>query len=124
MYIEFNNNPNRRSVGDCVIRAIAKATDQSWEAVYISLVKMGIEMKDLPNSNAVWEAYLRDIGFVQRALPDTCPNCYTVADFALDHPEGRFIVATGTHAVAVVNGDIYDAWDSSNEIASYYFAER
>lgn len=124
MFIEYNNNPHGRAVEDCVIRAIAKATDQPWEAVYLGLVRTGLEMKDLPNSNTVWASYLRDNDFVMRTLPDTCPHCYTIADFALDHPEGRFVVATGSHAVAVVDGDIYDAWDSSKEVAHYYFMER
>ena len=30
-WIEYNPNPRRNRVGDCAIRAIAKATDQDWE---------------------------------------------------------------------------------------------
>lgn len=30
-FIYYNSNPERKLVGDCVIRAISKATDQTWE---------------------------------------------------------------------------------------------
>lgn len=33
-YINFNPNPDRKLVGDCVIRAISKAMNQSWEDTY------------------------------------------------------------------------------------------
>lgn len=33
-YINFNPNPDRKLVGDCVIRAISKAMDQSWDDTY------------------------------------------------------------------------------------------
>ena len=36
-WIEYNPNPRRNRVGDCAIRAIAKATDQDWEMAYTGL---------------------------------------------------------------------------------------
>lgn len=38
-WIEFNNNPVGRRVGDCAVRAISKALDTDWESAYISLVR-------------------------------------------------------------------------------------
>lgn len=37
------------------------------------------------------------------------------------YPRGRYIVGTGNHAVAVVDGDYYDSWDSGNEILSFFW---
>ena len=81
-------------------------------------------MGDLPNSNATWGAYLINKGYKRHVIPDTCPTCYTVAQFAADHPTGTYIVATGTHAVCVKDGNIYDTWDSSQEIPTYYFSKE
>ena len=39
-------------------------------------------------------------------------------------PTGKYIVATGTHAVAVVNGDYYDAWDSGHVMPIYYYTKE
>ena len=81
-------------------------------------------MYDMPSANRVWGEYLREIGYVRRIIPDTCPNCYTVRDFCMEHPIGRYILGTGEHVVAVVDGYYYDSWDSGNEIPIYYFERR
>lgn len=46
MWIEFQNNPAGRSVGDCSVRAIAKALDTSWEGAYLMLAMNGLQMCD------------------------------------------------------------------------------
>ena len=121
MWSEYNPNPTGRRVGDCVVRAIAKALDVSWEKAYVMLALNGFLMGDMPSSNSVWGALLRQHGFKARTLPDTCPECYTAAAFAEDHPDGTFVLGTGTHVATVVDGTIYDAWDSSGEIPQYYW---
>ena len=45
-WIEYNPNPRRNRVGDCAIRAIAKATDQDWEMAYTGLYVKGYSMGD------------------------------------------------------------------------------
>ncbi len=121
MFIEFNANPRGITTGDCVIRAISKALDTDWEKVYMALTVKGLEKAMWGDTNAVWEKYLRENGFEQHVLPDTCPDCYTIADFADDHRTGTFIVATGSHVVTVQDGNYFDSWDSGNLIPSYYF---
>lgn len=120
-YEFYNPNPSRLKTGDCVIRAISKALGQSWEQTYIELSVRGYIMHDIMSSNAVWDAYLKRKGFRRAAVPDCCPDCYTVAAFADDNPHGSYIIGTGTHAVAVIDGTICDAWDSSEEQPIYYY---
>lgn len=122
MYIKFNMNPKTwQRVGDCVIRAISKVMGVHWDTVYIGIALKGLEMKDMPSSNEVWSAYLKEHGYKRYVIPNYCPDCYSIRDFAGEHPYGRYIVATGTHVVAVIDGDYYDIWDSGNEIPIYYF---
>jgi hypothetical protein len=120
-YIKFTNNPYNRSTGDCVIRALSVALKLSWDDVFWNLTAKAYEMGDILSSNSVWGEYLKDVGFIRRVIPNSCPDCYTVAEFALDNPYGTYVLGTGTHAVAVVNGNIYDAWDSSKEVPIYYY---
>ena len=54
-------------------------------------------------------------------MPDTCPNCYTVARFAKEHPSGIYILALSGHVVCIKDGDWLDSWDSGNEIVLYYW---
>lgn len=120
-YIKFNNNPYKKSVGDCVIRAISVAENISWDSAFWLLAKKAFELGDVMTSNSSWGEYLKDHGFRRNVIPNSCPDCYSVSEFALDHPYGVYVLGTGTHAVAIVNGDIYDAWDSSREIPIYYY---
>lgn len=122
MFIEYNPNPRGINTGDCVIRAICKAFDKEWEKVYMELTIKGLEKAMWGDTNAVWEKYLKEHGFEQIVIPDTCPDCYTVTDFADDHPIGTFIVATGSHVVCVQDGNYFDTWDSGSLVPSYYFA--
>lgn len=116
MYVHLNPNPNGAYVEDCVIRAIAIATNRSWDEVAIYLFLQAFIMKNMPSVNKVWGTYLTSIGFRQYQLPNTCPDCYTVRDFCMDNPYGIFILATGSHVIAVIDGNYYDAWDSGDEL--------
>lgn len=121
MYVRFNPNPDKNIVGDCVIRAICKLQDRRWEDVYVDICLEGLQLYDMPSSNAVWGSYLLKCGYTRRTLPDTCPSCYTIRDFCADHPVGAFLLATGSHVVTVINGDYYDSWDSGDESPAYYW---
>lgn len=123
MWIEYNPNPFGLRVGDCVIRAISKALDMPWERVYVELCVQGFMLGDLPNSNAIFSSYLRHKGFKRHTIED-CPDCYSVEDFCQDHPKGTFVIGTGTHAVCICDGCIFDAWNSLRETPVYYFEKE
>lgn len=124
MYADFNNNPQNKRVGDCVIRAIAKALQKDWNEVYIDLAVEGYKQADSFQSMAVWGKYLKDHGWQQTLLPDTCPACYTVRKFCSDYPQGYFILVTGSHVIAVIDGAYFDTWDSGDETLVYYFRRK
>lgn len=124
MYVNYNPNPIAARVGDCTVRAIAKATDQTWEKVYIVLCSYGLMMADMPSANNVWGAYLRALGYRRYVVPQTCPDCYTVAQFAEDHPEGTYILALSGHVVCCKDGTVFDSWDSSAECPIYYWTKE
>ena len=121
MYSYYNANPYKIRVGDCVIRAISKALNQPWEDTYIDLTIQGYLMGDLLSSNAVWGAYLKSKGFTRDIISNDCPECYTIEDFCNEHPKGTFIIGTGTHAVCVEDGCVFDTWNSSGETPIYYY---
>ena len=124
MWKQYNPNPRSERVGDCTIRAIAKATGQEWDKVYAQLCLQGYIMADMPSANNVWGAYLKKEGYKRYIVPDTCPECYTVEDFCNDFPEGIFILALSGHVVCVTDGDYYDTWDSGKEIPMYYWKKE
>lgn len=105
MYKRYNPNPIAARVGDCTVRAISKATGQSWQYTYVQLCLYGLLMSDMPSANSVWGAYLLDLGFSRNMVPDVHGKIYTVSDFAREHQKGIYILALSGHVVAVVDGD-------------------
>lgn len=124
MYIYYNPNPEEKSVGDCSVRAIAKATNKDWNDAYVEIALEGLSRHDMPSANHVWGAYLKKHGFEKRIIPTECPECYTVIDFCIDFPKGTYVIALSGHVVTVVDGMYYDSWDSGRENPIYYWAKK
>jgi len=124
MFVEYNPNPTGRKVGDCAVRAVAKALNTDWETAYAMISSNGFQMGDMPSSNSVWGAVLRQNGFYRKAIPNTCPDCYTAEDFCREYPKGVYVLGFGTHVATVINGNLYDSWDSSKEIPQYFWYRK
>lgn len=124
MWAYYNPNPTGRSVGDCAVRAVAKALNTDWESAYKMIVENGFAMGDMPSSDSVWGAVLRQNGFYKMAIPNACPDCYTAEDFCNDNPIGTFVLGFGGHVATVVDGTLFDSWDSSMEVPIYVWFRK
>lgn len=124
MYIHYNLNPFGKEEDDCVVRALGLVLDKSWNAMYMDLMIQGFMMKSRFDKNYVWGAYLKNEGFDREVIPNTCPDCYSVADFANDHPVGKYVLATDGHVVAVIDGNYYDTSDTGDLVPLYYWKKE
>lgn len=124
MYSYYNPHPSKNRIGDCVIRALTKVLNKSWHEVYVDLCILGYVICDWGSSNSVWNAYLISQGFTRDIVSTDCPDCYTIEDFCNEHPKGTYVVGTGSHAVCVENGILYDSWNSLGEIAIYFYKKE
>lgn len=125
MYEYFNPNPrNSKNIGDCTVRAVSKALGISWNNAFIDLVLQAYILADMPSSNMVMNAYLKANGFTKHVIDSDCPDCYTIGDFAEDHPKGTYILGTGTHVVCCKDGIVYDSWPSLDECPQYYYEKE
>ena len=124
--VQYDPNPVQANggVGDCAVRAIAKALDLKWEQAYTKLSLSGFLMGDMPNSDIVWGSVLRKEGFVREVLSNTCPDCYTVKEFCKEHPEGIYVIKSENHVATVVDGNLFDSWNSEMKIPIYYWMKR
>lgn len=120
MYEFVNMNPCKKRLGDCVVRAISLALNQSWYRTAIDLCIEGLIQCDMQDSNAVWGAYLLSKGFKKYPILDAM----TFSEFATAHSKGLYVVATGSHVAVVRDGILLDNWDSSDEQVSYYFVRE
>ena len=124
MWYSYNPNPLGINVGDCTVRAICAVTNGTWDDVHKALCDLARDMADMPSADRVWWELLRQLGFTRQIILDTCPDCYTIKDFCKDHPYGKYVLGPHEHAVAVVDGNYFDSWDSGDAVPTYYFAKR
>lgn len=121
MYKYNNPNPDGKVVGDCTVRAISLVAGKSWDQIYCELAAEGFNMKDMPDANAVWGSVLRKNGFRRHPIQED--DC-TVKQFCDQHRTGVYLLALPTHAVASINGNHVDTWDSSDEQVIYYWTKE
>lgn len=123
-YVYYNPNPSGKKVGDCSVRAVAKALSVDWKTAYAMICANGFSMCDMPSSDAVWGSVLRQHGFSRSVIPNNCPDCYTAEDFSRDHKNGVYVLGFGGHVATIVSGNLFDSWDSSNETPIYFWYRK
>jgi len=121
MWRKYNPNPVSNSTGDCAIRAVCAALGVDWDTAFDMIAARAKQMGEIMESNAVWGSVLRQHGFNRAIIPNTCPDCYTVEDFCIDHPRGVYVLGFSGHVATVIDGQVWDSWDSTGEIPIYYW---
>ena len=121
MWIEYNPNPCGIRVSDCAVRAVSKAFGNNWDTAFAKLSLEAFIAGNMPSSDDVWGRLLARNGFKRKVIEADCENCYTAERFCIDHPKGTYVLAFGGHVATVVDGNIFDTWDSSMEVPLYYY---
>ena len=103
-YEYYNANPMGRHIEDCVLRSISVLTNRSWEEVNDELsylaAKQGYMFDNVP--------FVED--YLDERYPRECHYSKTVAEFAKEHPFGRYAVTMDGHITAIINGKIIDTF--------------
>lgn len=141
---KLNMNPKGIKASDCVIRAIAYATDQTWEKVYEDLYELGWKMKRMANEKRVYEKYLEKQGWVKHQQPrewiydggykDKMKK-YTVNEFAEmmsgDNRclgKGKIIISVANHLTCIEPNnwkyEIVDTWDCGHKCIGNYWTKE
>lgn len=135
-----NANPKNRMTGDCAYRAISVAVGQDYNETVMEMAQMHCETGYEAISKKGIENYLKKLGWVKHPQPKHDDGTkYTGAEFCRELSEeiycGRFksgsdpnrrIIANigGHHIVAIIDGKIWDTWDSSGKCVGNYWTKR
>lgn len=126
-FIKYNNNPKNKKTGDCVIRAIATATNSSWEYVYIKLAELGIRKGLIINDPNNWQKYLEILGYEKQKMPRRSDRTrYTLEEFATEIAEENkiYIVRLAGHLTVIKNKNLIDTWNCSyKSVGNYWIVE-
>ena len=110
-FVYYNNNPEGLTTDDCVTRAITLGSGLPYEEVSEKLWLTA----DLFNCDRLCRfCYSR---FIECVLGFKQVNCdgMTVQEFAERHPRGKYIIRVPSHLTSLVNGNVYDIWDTRLE---------
>lgn len=121
----YNANPKNKIGGDCVVRAIATALNQSWETTVRELTEVGIKYGYVLNDTKTYEKYLKEKGWVKCKQPRKSDNTKFTGKEFCKGLRSTVVAHIGTHhIVAIVDGKINDIWDSSDGcIGNYWIKE-
>lgn len=119
-YNYININPKGKYGGDCVIRAIALACDQSWEQTVREMTEFGIKKGLVLNDKKLYPLYLEHKGFKKMSEPHYVDKTKMSVREWVTHRgiawrEHKIIVNVGSHHLsAIIDGKINDTWDCSD----------
>lgn len=120
MFIYYNQNPEGNTVGDCVIRAISLALGIE----YYEVIELLYRFSDRHRCDMLSkECYGKMLGDDFR-LPKFTVKDKTVREVASDFSENILIVRVKNHLTTVIYGDIFDIWDTSDEIVDCFWIVR
>ena len=114
MWKYHNSNPKKREVNDCVIRAISKAENKTWDEVYSELSTLAQNQRILLDDMRFVEPYL-DSKYDRVCYK--CNGCrMTVGDFINRNQKGTYLITMQGHITCVKNGILFDTWDCRDKI--------
>lgn len=120
----FNANIKNKCTDDCVVRAIATATDMKYEDVARGLFELYLKTGYHICDSKCYAKYLESLGWAKMKQPRKSDNTkYTGKEFCkLFNSSERYIAHIGGHhIVAIVDGKVNDIWDSTDgSIGNYW----
>jgi hypothetical protein len=125
----YNANPKNKIASDCVIRALCTAMEEPYEKVYRELLEVSLKCGYVLNEKKCYERYLKEKGWVKHSQPRKKDNTkYTGKEWCEEVQTHRHwyspqMIASigGHHIVAVMFGQVYDTWDSTNKCIGNYW---
>jgi len=123
-FINYNANPKYKKTGDCVIRAICTALNDSWEDTYRGMLDVALRKGYAISSKDNYECYLKERGILKQKMPRKFDRTrYTVEEFAdrLAKPNMTYIVTVANHLTVIINNDLYDLWNAGRKCVGNYW---
>lgn len=123
IFQKTNVNPKEwKSEGDCVVRAISKASNTSWDEVYWDLCLLGRKKCRMPNSKKLYEAYLKEQGWEKHKMPRHEDGTrYTVEELINELPKKTLIISVANHLTCCQQGTLIDTWNCGHKSVGNYW---
>lgn len=125
VFCYYNNNPHFKRTEDCVIRAIAAGTGDSWEETLKNLTKHMLKTGYMLSTPELYGDYLQKIGWVQKKQPKYKNHkAMKIKDFTQTF-DGHAIIHVGDYHVSyIADGKLWDIWNCEDEIIGEYWVPK
>lgn len=123
-FIKYNNNPKKKKTGDCVVRAIATATNSSWEYTYSKLAEFGIKQGYMISDDRNWQKYLESLGWIKQKMPRRTDNTrYTLEEFVTELAKENqiYVIRLAGHLTVIKDKKLIDTWNCSYKSVGNYW---
>ena len=118
MFVYYNAHPKNLSVGDCVKRAISKASNMDYMEVQRELNRYKkITGASSFNANYNPHKYVENVLHAKKLSFPAAKGSPRMngTRFCEAFPKGRYILTMANHWSCCVDGVIYDTWDCSEK---------
>lgn len=102
--------------GDCAIRCATILLGLSWNNAFDVLSKYAKNNGCITSTSWMLYNFFSHYGY---AYKETKKDI-TFGQFAKKHPHGKYAIFSSDHVAALIDGKIYDSWNSVGEIVSVY----
>lgn len=129
-----NANPKNRFTTDCVVRAISTATEIPYNRVVMELAELQCKTGYDDGDDKLYDVYLKSKGFLKRKQPrkedntkytgkEWCDLLQGDFDWVMNTDKVKRIVAHigGHHLVAIIDGRVWDTWNSTGGCIGNYW---
>lgn len=120
----YNSNPKGIRAGDCAIRALSLALNQTWEDTLQGLTEVALKCKRSPTETTTIAKYLNKKGWKKELQPKHLDATkYTGKQFIDARLKNSVIICKiGPHHISVIyGGRFYDTWDPSDYTVGNYW---
>lgn len=116
MFRYLNLNPNGETTGDCVIRAMSLALGNDYYDTIDSLIKTSHYFNCDMLVKDCYGSMLDELGFKKYYGMGR-----TVKEVAEDFYDKKLLIRIESHLTASLYGDVFDTWNTSNEIVDCFW---
>lgn len=122
VFCYYNCNPHHKHTDDCVVRAIAAGTGDSWDKVLKDLTDCMLKEGYMFNTPELYGKYLKDNGWVKQKQPVKSNGKKVRIKEFLKTFKGEAIIHAGAgHVSYVSEGKVWDIWNCEDEIIGNYW---
>lgn len=120
----YNANPKNRRTTDCVVRAIATATGQTWDETLVGLTETALEHKQMVSDPACYGKYLESMGWTKNKQPRKPDGKkYTGKEFVKLFRGTAVANIGGGHVACIKDGKVWDTWNSTGGSIGNYWSK-